>query len=144
MTSFLPARPSCIMLCNPQGESDYLLPCLVGVITSVTSICSTCQGTPSGRTATHGHLSQASTQTVPMAKKAASFARAMGEHIYRWKFPKGHAGRTIQFQEMRDSHLVHLTQTQSCRGLQPRLWHCKRSQVMFLFQPLLQLGQWWH
>ena len=28
---------------------------------------------------------------------------------------------TIQFQEVRDSHLVHLTQTKSCRGLQPRL-----------------------
>ena len=30
---------------TPQGESGYLLPCLVGAITSVISICSTCQGT---------------------------------------------------------------------------------------------------
>ena len=68
---------------TPQGESGHLLPRLVGVITSDTSICSTCQGTPSGRTTTSGHLPTASAQMVPMAKKAASFARAVGEHIYR-------------------------------------------------------------
>ena len=38
---------------------------------------------PVGRTATHGHLSQASASMVPMAKKVASFARAAGEHVYR-------------------------------------------------------------
>ena len=81
---------------------------------------------------------------VPIAKKAASFARAMGEHIYRRNFPKGLTGRTIQFQETRDSQLAHLTQTQLCRGLQLRFWHCKRSQITFLFPPLLQPGHWWH
>ena len=41
------------------------------------------QGTPSGRTTTHCHLSPASAQMVPLAKKAASHTRATGEHIYR-------------------------------------------------------------
>ena len=61
---------------TPQGESGYLLPHLVGVITSITSICSTCQGTPSRRTATHGCLSHTHAQMVPMAKKVISFTRA--------------------------------------------------------------------
>ena len=136
---FLSACQAIPVSCSatPQGESDYLLPCLVRVITSVTSICSTCQGTPGRRTATHGHLSQASAQMVPMAKKAASFARAEGSMSIDEISPRAHAGRTIQLQEMRDSHLVCLTQTQSCGGLQLRLQHRKRSQVKFLFQPLL-------
>ena len=110
------------------------------MITFITSICYTHQDTPSGGTTIHNCSSQVSTQMVPTAKKVASFARAMGEHVYRQNFPKGHAGRTIQLQEIRDSHLVCLTQTQSCRGLQPRLQHHERSQIMFLFQQLLQLG----
>ena len=69
------------------------------MITFVTSICSTHQDTHSRGTAIHSHLSQVSTQTVPMAKKAASFTRAMGEHVYRWNFLKGHTGRTIQLQK---------------------------------------------
>ena len=36
-----------------------------------------------------------SAQTFPMAKKAASFARTTGEHVYRQNYPKGYAGRTI-------------------------------------------------
>ena len=48
------------------------------MITFVTSICSTRQDTPGRGTAIHSCLSQVSTQMVPMAKKAASFARAMG------------------------------------------------------------------
>ena len=77
MTSFPPAKPSCTVPCTtPQGESGHLLPHLVGVITSVTSICSTHQSTPSDRgTATSSCLPHASAQMVPTAKKAASFAQ---------------------------------------------------------------------
>ena len=80
----------------------------------------------------------------PWLKRWHPSPEPQGEHIYRWDFPKGHTRGTIQFQEMGDSHLVCLTQTQLCRGLQPRIWHHERSQIMFLFQPLLQLGHWWH
>ena len=137
---------SCPASCSaaPQGESDYLLPCFVRMITFVTSICSTRQDTPGRGTAICSHLSQARTQTVPMAKKAASFARATGKHIYRQNFLKGLKGRTIQFQETRDSHLLCLTQTQLCGGLQLRLRPHERNQITFLFQPLWQLGHWWH
>ena len=132
------------MLCSPLRRTWLLLPCLARAITFVISICSKCQNIPSRGTDIHSCLSQASTQMVPTAKKVESFARAAGKHIYRWNFPSGHAGRTNQLQEAIDSHLVCLTQTPSCRSLQPRLWHCKRRQIPFLFQPLLQPGQWWH
>ena len=79
-----------------KEKPDYLLPHLARKITFVIFICSTCQNIPSGGTDIHGCLSQASTQMVPMAKKVASFARAMGKHVYRQNFPSGHAGRTNQ------------------------------------------------
>ena len=66
-----------------QRESVYLLPHLVRVITFITSIYSICQDT-SGRGATIcNRFSQARTQTVPMAKKAAFLARSTGRHIHR-------------------------------------------------------------
>ena len=127
-----------------QGESDYLLLRLVRVITSITSICSTCQDTPGGGTAIHGCLSQVSTQTVPMAKKVASFARATGEHVHRWDFPKGHAGGTIWFQETGDSHfgLPHSNPVVPRPSAEtPTSW---KKPDYISFQPLLQLGHWWH
>ena len=73
-------------------------------------------------------------------KGMASFARATGKHIYRQNFPTGHTRRTIQLQEMRDTHLVCLIQTQSCRGLQPRLQHCERSSDYISFPTTLVTG----
>ena len=68
---------------TPQGESGHLLPCHVGAVTSVTSICSTCQGTPGRRTAHMAASPMLVPKWSPMAKKVASFARATGEHVYR-------------------------------------------------------------
>ena len=90
MTSFLPVKPALHHSpATPSGRTGYLLPHLIGAITSITSICSACQGTLCGRAATHGCPSSSSAQTVPKAKKAASFPRATGEHVYRWDCPKG-------------------------------------------------------
>ena len=66
----------------PQGESVYLLPHFVRAITFITLICSICQDTPGRGTAICNHFSQTRTQVVPMAKKAASFARSMGKHVH--------------------------------------------------------------
>ena len=85
----------------PQEESDYLLPHFVRMITFFTSICSTCPDTPGRGTAICNCFSQARTQVVPMAKKAASFARSMRKHIYGRNFLKGLTGRTIQLQKKR-------------------------------------------
>ena len=51
-----------------QGESVYLLPCFVRVITFVTLICSIHQDTPGRGTAICNHFTQARAQAVPMAK----------------------------------------------------------------------------
>ena len=126
---------------TPQGESNDLLPCLVRMTTSITSIWSTCQCTPGWE---NSHPQQPLPGPVPkqspQLKRQHPLPEWVGEHVYRWNFPKGHAGRTIQFQETGHSHLVCLTQTQPCRGLQPRLWHCERSQVTFLFPITLATG----
>ena len=61
-------------------------------------MCSTCQNICSGGTDICGHLSQVSTQMVPMAKKVASFTRAAGKYAHRQNFPSGYAGRTNQLQ----------------------------------------------
>ena len=34
-------------------------------------------------------------QMVSKAKKVTFFAGAAGEHVYRWDYPKGYAGRTL-------------------------------------------------
>ena len=73
-----------------------------------------------------------------MAKKATSLTRAMRKHVCGQNFPTG------QLQEVRESHMVYLLQTQSGRSFQSRIWHHKRSQNPFLFQPPLQLGPWQH
>ena len=76
----------------------------------------------------------------PWPKRQHPLSEPWGSTSIDETSPKGHAGGTIQFQEMGDSHLVDLTQTQSHRGLQLRLRHCERSQITFLSQPLLWLG----
>ena len=96
----------------PQGESDYLLPCLVrAIISSPPSAPPT--RTPWQR---NSHLWPPLPGQYPWLKRQHPLPEPQ-EHIYRQAFPKGQAGGTIQFQEMGDSHLVCLTQTQSCRGL---------------------------
>ena len=62
-----------------QRESVYLLPCLVRVITFITSIYSVCQDTP-GRGATICNcFSQARTQTVPWPKRWHSLPDPQGD-----------------------------------------------------------------
>ena len=86
-----------------QGESVYLLPHLVRVITFITSICSICQDTSGRGAAICSCFSQARTQAVPTAKKVASLARSMGKHVHGQNFLQGLTGRTIKLQKKRDS-----------------------------------------
>ena len=64
-----------------------------------------------GRAAMGGCPSHSNAQMVSKTKKATSFARATGEHIYRRDYTKGYVGRTPQSQEARGPCLVHITQT---------------------------------
>ena len=61
-----------------QGESVYLLPPFVRVITFITSIYSICQDTPGRGAAICSHFSQARTQAVPTAKKGHSLPDPQG------------------------------------------------------------------
>ena len=69
-----------------QRESVCLLPHLIRVITFIALIYSVCQDTPGRGTTTCNHFSQARTQTVPMAKKAAFLTRSTGRHVHRQDF----------------------------------------------------------
>ena len=95
MTSFLPIKQPCFIPHNPSRRiwlplitpywADHL--CCLHLFSL--------PGTPCGRAATCSHSSHSNAQTVPMAKKVASFPRAKGEHVKRLDCPKGYAGRTI-------------------------------------------------
>ena len=139
LTSFLPARPLC-MLAQWSSRALWWLPTTFywGRHLCLTHL-SYCKGLSSRGTALFSHFPCTSAQAVSQAQKTTPFSRSCGEHASGQNHIKGNFRRTPQLQAVRDPTLGQSSQAELHRGIGPGFWLGKGGQEGILLETLLQL-----